>query len=159
MRFAVDSMLGRLARWLRLSGYDVAYLKRRRDKEILDLAAREDRILLSRDSLLCQRAQKMGVRCLFVESSDVLEQLKQAVEKLGIRLSDTPVYSRCPKCNGEIIKAGEESIARVPEMVRERVEEFWECSECGQVYWEGSHWRNIKDVVRKVRDVQDTEEG
>lgn len=152
-------MLGRLARWLRLSGYDVEYLRGRRDREILELASREDRVILSRDAMLCRRALKRGIRCLYVESGDVLDQLRQTVEKLGVRLSETPVYSRCPKCNGEIIKAGKESIARVPDMVRENVEEFWECARCGQVYWEGSHWRNIKKVVRQVRDVQDTEEG
>lgn len=152
-------MLGRLARWLRLSGYDVVYGRQRQDKELLDLARREGRVLLSRDSRLCQRAAKEGVKCLYIESGDVVEQLAQAIKKLGIRLSDTPVYSRCPRCNGEIIKAGKESIARVPEMVRKRIEEFWECAECGQVYWEGSHWKNIKRVVRMVRDVQDTGEG
>lgn len=152
-------MLGRLARWLRLSGYDVAYLRQRRDRDVLERAKKEGRVLLSRDGQLCQRARKEGVKCLYVESGDVVEQLAQAIRELGIRLSDTPVYSRCPRCNGEIIRAGEESIARVPEMVRKRVDEFWECSECGQVYWEGSHWRNIKKVVRMVRDVQDTGEG
>jgi hypothetical protein len=159
MRFAVDSMLGRLARWMRLSGYDVTYLRGWRDKDILMLAAKENRILLSRDSALCQRASKKKIKCLYVKNGDVLGQLRQVVEELQVELSETPGCSRCPKCNGEIIKAEEESISRVPENVKDSVEEFWECTACGQVYWEGSHWRNIREVVRKVRDVQDSREG
>lgn len=162
MKLLADSMLGRLARWLRLSGYDVAYLSAcSSDDEVLRLAAKEKRLLLSRDSKLCRRAGKHGLGCLYIESGDFYEQLRQVVEQLGVRLYDTPEFSRCPRCNGEIKKAGEKNVlSRVPEGVRERLREFWECSACGKVYWEGSHWRNIKEVVRKVReDVPDTGQG
>jgi hypothetical protein len=161
MKLLADSMLGRLTRWLRLSGYDVAYLSSRSDDdEVLRRAAREERLLLSRDAKLCQRAQKQGLRCFRIESGDFYEQLKQVVNQLNVKLYETPEFSRCPRCNGEIKKARRENILdRVPEAVRERLSDFWECSACGKVYWEGSHWRNIKEVVRRVQgDVQDSEE-
>lgn len=159
MRFAVDSMLGRLARWLRLSGYDVVYYRGLQDDEILEHAFKERRLLLSRDSALCRQAGKAGIKYLYVRGGDFIDQMRQVMTELNIKFYDTPIYSRCPKCNGEIIRAGEESIGRVPEMVRSRISEFWECSECGQVYWEGSHWKNIRKVIRRVKDVQDSGEG
>lgn len=159
MRFATDSMLGRLTRWLRLSGHDVVYFSSREsDDEILELIAKENRHLLSRDAKLCQRAARQELGHLFIESGDILEQLKQVVRHLHLELYETPEFSRCPRCNSEIKKVGREEIVdRVPEMIRERLSAFWECTACGKVYWEGGHWNNIKEVVRKIQgDVQDS---
>jgi hypothetical protein len=139
MRFAADSMLGKLARWLRLSGYDVTYLSEGlNDREILDLAAGEGRILLTRDSQLHRSAEKRWIKAVLIESNHLVKQLRQLVRCAGVKLQEAPLFSRCPLCNGEIAQAEEG---------------LWRCAECGKVYWEGRHWENIRRTIEEVKDV------
>lgn len=154
MRFVADSMLGRLTRWLRLSGYDVEYSSMGLgDAEILDLASKDKRVLLTRDLNLYQGAEKRGVSAVLVESGDIVEQLKQLIDNQGVSLSSTPLFSRCPVCNGEIIAAKKETLEGVlPGSLLRKVKEFWQCSVCEKVYWEGRHWEKIKKTIEKVRD-------
>ncbi len=153
MRFAADSMLGRLTRWLRLSGYDARYLSETMDDEkILDLLRADRRVLLTRDWALYQRARGLGVKAVFIESCDIVKQLKQVIADLGLRLHSAPLFSRCPVCNGEISRAGREELeGDVPENVLMGAREFWRCADCGKVYWEGKHWENIRKMVEEVR--------
>lgn len=153
MRFAADSMLGRLTRWLRLSGYDVMYLPgASEDEELLDIATAEKRVLLTRDATLYQRAQKQGITAVFVESGDIVEQLKQVIGALGVRLYNTPIFSRCPNCNGKIKGAEKRELrGELPENVLAGTREFWRCTDCGKIYWEGRHWENIRRMIEEVR--------
>jgi hypothetical protein len=149
MKFVADSMLGKLARWLRLSGYDVLYRSDIEDDEIL----KEDRIILTRDSKLFRRALKENKEALLISSGRLEDQLKQMIVEKGIVVKDTPEYSRCPKCNGDIVGAEKDKIrGSVPDKVLESVEEFWVCRNCGKVYWYGSHWKSIRKIVKHIRD-------
>jgi hypothetical protein len=154
MRFAADSMLGRLARWLRLSGYDVTYLSEASDdEELLDLATADRRVLLTRDAALYRSARKRGIRAVFVESCDLVEQLKQLIGALGVHLYDMPFFSRCPVCNGKIKGAEKRELkGELPENVLVEDREFWRCTDCGKIYWEGRHWENIRRIIEEVRD-------
>jgi len=151
-KFVADSMLGKLARWLRMSGYDVAYSKDLEDEALMDIAA-EGRVLLTSDRELYRQAVRRGLEAELIESSDFLERLGQVRERRNLTIRDSPAYSRCPVCNGEL-EATEKVEVRgsVPGGVFEANEEFWRCRECKKVYWRGSHWEKIKEVVKDLRD-------
>jgi hypothetical protein len=151
MKFIADSMLGRLTRWLRLSGYDVLYRNDITDTKIIEMAKSEKRVLLSRDKTLCRKAQRMDVKTSLILSSEIMQQLKQVIKEWGIEIYDTPVFSRCPMCNSKIEKAEKDKVKdKVPETVFFATNEFWRCNRCGKVYWHGGHWRNIKEMVERL---------
>jgi uncharacterized protein with PIN domain len=132
-RFLVDAMLMRLGRWLRLMGMDVANPSTPNDKDLLELARREERTLITRDRQLAEMCGSAGVTCLFIQSSLLEEQLRE-LEGLGLALELNP--QRCTLCNG--------SLALVSE-------ELWKCEMCGKIYWEGSHWRRMEETLQKIR--------
>ncbi len=150
-------MLGRLARWLRLLGYDTISIARQENEDelLLTLALGEGRILVSRDRMLINKAIKKGITAYSIRSQDIIEQLKEMQEKFGILLE--PRMDRCTLCNSNIRKVEAGEMDRVKEKnyvypaVLERVSEFWICDKCGQVYWLGKHWENIREMADRLK--------
>jgi len=145
LKFAVDDMLGRLARWLRLFGYDTFYEPGTGDAELLFIAIRENRKLLTRDKKLAERSGKIGH---LVRSEFIGEQIKELMKVFKIK----PViqYTRCSLCNGKILPLKKDFAKnRVPPYTYMTKEKFYICSGCAKVYWEGSHKeRAEKDLKR-----------
>lgn len=147
-RFAVDVMLGSLARWLRIMGYDAAYQRDKDDSEILEGARREGRIVLTRDKEL---AWRMGDDGIYVESDDPMEQLDQVSEAFGLSLDES--HTRCTVCNGELEAVDPSEIdSSVPPGALESNDEFYRCLRCGKVYWRGSHWTNIRERIASIEE-------
>lgn len=135
MKLLCDHMLGSLARWLRFMGYDTVYPEPTSDRELVDLARREARILLTRDKELSKRVEG----AVQIRSDDLEEQIREVAAALPLRLVDP--LSRCSLCNAILEAAAPESVKDlVPEGVRSRHHEFWRCPSCGRVYWQGTHW-------------------
>ncbi len=154
MQFVADAMLGKLARWLRIMGYDTLCAADMPvdDDDLLNIALDEGRILLTRDRELYHRAIDAGVRAVFVASTDIVAQLVQLVKLVGLELRDTPAKTICPSCNGSLYPASRSDVrGLVPATVLDTHREFWVCQSCGKVFWEGSHWRRIKEIVENVR--------
>jgi uncharacterized protein with PIN domain len=157
MRFLTDGMLGKLTRWLRMAGHDVVYVGEleipgeKQDPYLLERAKRERRVLLTRDVELYRRAGKGGVRCLLIRGSSLPSQLREISQECRLRIEINPEKSRCPVCNGELRRKKKEEVKDLlpPGVLRGR-RTFWECSECGKVYWRGSHWENILKTVEEV---------
>ncbi len=137
-RFVADAMLGRLARWLRLLGWDVAYDPGLGDRELARLAAREDRVLLTRDrGLLARRIVRRG---LLVRDDGVGRQLAQVLRDLGLDPDPARAWTRCSLCNTPTEEVPKESVAgRVPAYTYATHERFRRCPGCGKVYWGGTH--------------------
>src|SRR3990172_1183780 len=159
MKFVADRMLGRLARWLRLLGYDTLGIGKQENEDdlLLELAGKERRILLSRDEILIRRALKNGTAAYRVRSSGIMEQLMELKKEFDIGFE--PEMDRCSLCNSPIrrVKPAEMGLVRekdyvYPEML-ESGTEFWICEACGQVYWQGKHWENIKERVGKLKEL------
>ncbi len=151
MKFLADSMLGRLARWLRLSGYDVFYSKKLGDEDILDLAVKEGRAVLTRDRELKDKAAGRGIDSVCIGSNDLLAQLRQLTKEKGIDVKSTPGHARCPMCNSSVRRADKrEAVGKVPETVLRDVEEFWACSSCNKIYWHGGHWDKIREIAERI---------
>ncbi len=145
-RFLVDSMLGSLARWLRIGGYDAEYRRDAEDDSLMEEASRTGRILLTRDRVLVLRAKKRGVETILVEGAGEVEQLGALAAALGLELD--PSNSRCPKCNGSLTRVSRDEVRdRVPEASLEAFDIFWMCGSCGGVYWRGSHWDQIASTI------------
>lgn len=140
IRLIADGMLGRLARWLRLLGYDTAYERNTDDLELARRARAEGRVLLTRDRAL---AARRGLRTLLIESERVQEQVRQVVEALGP--PPHPALSRCSLCNVPLEPATPQQVAdRVPPYVLQTQKRFGVCPICGRVYWAGTHLQQMK---------------
>ncbi|ASJ01677.1 Mut7-C RNAse domain-containing protein [Thermococcus gorgonarius] len=152
MRFIADMMLGRLARWLRLYGYDTLYGVKD-DDEIVSVALREDRIILTRDSGLAEKSKKLGADVILISSNSLEEQVRE-LKNLGIEFRELfPPNARCPKCNGLIRPVPKEEVrGKVPPKVYELYDEFYICQDCGQIYWPGRQWEEMLKMDKKLRD-------
>ena len=145
-RFIADAMLGRLARWLRALGYDTLYMQG--DDHLIAARARaEGRILLTRDTEL---ARRRGLRVIHIGSQILDTQLTQVVQTFGTLAQDTP--SRCMNCNGVLHSLTlEQARPLVPPYVAQTQRIFHQCSSCGRVYWQGTHWQGIQKLRKKIR--------
>jgi hypothetical protein len=146
-RFLVDTMLGRLATWLRILGYDAAYF-RGEDRDLLARAWHEGRILLTRDTRLLRRRRIPPHLCIV--SDRVTEQLRQVVGAFALA-PIRPAASRCPRCNIALTAQDKAAVAgRVPEFVWSRHDRFWTCPGCQRIYWAGSHRKRMDESLRRV---------
>ncbi len=149
MKFFCDRMLGKLARKLRILGFDTLYYPQISEEKVLELS--KGRILLTRDKELFRRASGMGRKVIFIESDDWKGQILQLTLVLPIEEEMEP-FSRCVECNTPLIQAKPEDVKdRVPEYVFKTVDEFKTCPRCGKVYWRGTHidWMD-RDLGRLV---------
>jgi uncharacterized protein with PIN domain len=139
MKFLADTMLGRLATWLRLLGYDTLYLPQADDPELARRARAEDRILLTRDVELTRRR---GVRSILIISERVEEQLRQVAHEL--HLTAGMAFSRCAVCNGALEEVDKAAVqASVPPYVFQTQTHFRRCTLCQRLYWRGTHWARM----------------
>ena len=138
MLFVVDVMLGKLAKWLKILGFDAAFSSRAEDDDLLAVARREGRTLLTRDRALLGRDK--GVPHLLVESDAWEDQVRQVIDHFALQDAVCP-HSRCLECN-IVLKpiAREEAAKLVPPFVFETAGEFARCPSCGRVFWPGTHF-------------------
>jgi len=145
LRLLADGMLGRLAKWLRLLGYDTAYDNAATDPELAHQARAENRVLLTRDRELSARR---GLRTLLIESEVLEEQVHEVQNALGP--PPHPSLSRCAVCNAALEPVSPEEVAdRVPPYVRRNQSDFQRCPGCGRVYWPGTHLQTMHDLMQK----------
>lgn len=144
-RLLADAMLGKLARWLRVLGYDTRYVQGD-DTTVAHHARAEGRILLTRDRELIQRR---GLRTLLIISQHLEAQIAQVIDEIGPPLDATP---RCMRCNVRLTSISvEQARPHVPPYVAETQSTFHQCSKCGKIYWQGTHWQGIKHRLQQAR--------
>ena len=154
MKFLVDAMLKKLARWLRILGVKALYPERIEDNAILALAKRERAVLLTQDVELAERARKKGLRVFLVPRAPIEEQLASVLSEFKISIGDFPSKTLCPKCNGRLKRVSAREVqALVPKSIASKHKHFWLCESCSQVYWEGSHWKRIVKTAEKVKEM------
>lgn len=152
MKFVADGMLGKLTRWLRMLGQDVDYSNQREDTELIAVAKKENRIILTRDLELYQRATAKGVDAFYVEGKTEAEKLAELAKRFGIPLWINMKISRCPKCNAKIQSIPKEKLEnKVEKNTYIYYDEFWECPKCGNVYWQGAHWGKIRATLEEAK--------
>jgi uncharacterized protein with PIN domain len=142
-------MLGRLAKWLRIAGFDVLYSNTYSDNELVEISNREQRILLSRDTRLLIR--KSVKRFIFLESQDIQAQIMQVFEATQISALPLPL-TRCLACNEALIDAERESVRRsVPAYVYATQSRFRSCPKCGGIFWAGTHRKSVIQTLDMLR--------
>jgi len=146
--FLVDHMLLRLGRWLRMAGMDVENPGDEDDRGLMVRARKGGRTLITRDRGLYQACSKDGQDCLLIRSSRLDGQLQEMV-KAGLHLKHRRV--RCTICNGLLVQddSSVESLKASDEQPTDS-KAAWRCVACGQIYWEGSHWRGIAERFERL---------
>jgi uncharacterized protein with PIN domain len=148
-KFFADSMLGKLALWMRVMGYDVAYEKAIEDDLLVRRALNEGRIILTRDTLLIKRRWVRG-NSLFIESDRLGEQLRELVSIYAI--GKEKFLTRCLRCNILLEDIPRDAVeGRVPPYVFETQKNFNTCPCCGRIYWAGTHRAEMLKEVSSIR--------
>ncbi len=138
VRFFADSMLGKLAKWLRILGCDTAFDPDISDGEIAERARREGRVILTRDTLLIRR-KNVRENHFFVRGDGYRDQLRQVVSRFAIDPA-SGLFTRCVRCNEPLEKIGRQTAAgKVPPYVFETQDAFHTCARCGRIYWKATH--------------------
>ncbi|MCX7956846.1 MAG: Mut7-C RNAse domain-containing protein [Endomicrobia bacterium] len=148
-KFIVDFMCGRLAKWLRIIGYDtVFYNDTSRNKILLD-SLQQQRIILTRDTHL---SKKKAYKIILINSSRVREQVKQVVKELKLKIDKNEFFNICSLCNQKVQKVKDKQDIKdlVPRYVFENTEEFYICPSCKHIYWKGSHYDLFLKEVEKI---------
>lgn len=145
LRFVVDTRLGRLAAYLRMLGFDTLFERACRDAELVAVSQREKRILLTRDQrLLMHRGVTRGH---LVPAEVPRIQLAEVLAHFDLAGAVKP-FQRCLRCNALMEEAKKaEVLFRVPFRIRAHYERFWVCPGCGRVYWQGSHFRRMRNFI------------
>ena len=151
MKFIADIMVGKLAKYLRMAGYDVLYKNNIDDNNFIKIAINEKRIALTRDSLMLMRREfKNGIlKFLYIKDDKLLNQLKQV--KLELKITLKPNLNRCLKCNRVLLKVKKEDVEnKVPIYVYKTQGTFLFCKNCNKYYWRGTHYNNIENTFQKI---------
>jgi len=155
VKFIVDGMLGKLTRWLRMLGQDVKYSTQYEDIELVAMAEKEHRVLLTRDLELFKRTLTMGVDAFYVAGKTEAEKLAELAERFDFPLTIDMKRSRCPRCNATIQLTPKEQLSdKVKRNTFAHYSEFWECPNCGQIYWQGSHWKGISATLKEANKIR-----
>lgn len=148
-RFVADSHLGGLAHMLRMMGFDTRYDNGFHDDEIVAIAENEGRIVLSRDRELLKR-RNVAHGC-YLHALKTEQQLREIAGRLGLLKMAKP-FSRCLLCNALLHPVDKKHVLdQLPPGVKENCEHFSKCDECGHVFWEGSHWRNMRRLLDSLQ--------
>ena len=152
-KFVVDGMLGDVARWLRMLGYDTTFARNVPDKLVIEIAKKENRILLTNDVVLYTKARKEGIRAVLVEGADITEKLISIGRKLRITFKFNVERPRCPRCNNTLSIIPKEYLKnRISSELLRKYPIFWICTKCNKIYWQGKHWSTINEILSRVND-------
>jgi len=147
--FVADCMLGRLAKWLKILGFDVLYFSKAEDRDLVAVARREGRVLLTRDTGLIERTAKRPNR-VFIRSDDWEDQVVQVLDEFSLWDEVRP-NTRCIACNLPLKPLSRERARNlVTPYVRERAASFAVCSGCDRVFWQGTHFGDMERKIERL---------
>jgi uncharacterized protein len=149
MRFLCDDNLGKLAKYLRILGFDSSFLEPVSDPDLLRLAASENRYLLTRDHLLLERSHPYGI--LVLEDDDPLSQLTATIKSLNLKIEPQHIFRRCSRCNEITLPVDKTQAGNhlFPYILKTQ-DEISRCPSCGRYYWKGTHYKRLLQGLRKA---------
>mgnify|MGYP001817047667 CR=1 FL=1 len=149
-KFVLDTHLGRLARYLRMLGLDVLYRNDFGAEELATLSCTEQRILLTRDRRLLHRS--IITRGYYIRSNDPVQQVTEVLRRFDLYASLEPM-SRCIRCNGTLSDTDKKKILdRLEPKTARHYDHFRSCNACGQIYWKGSHFDKMEQLIARFRE-------
>ena len=151
--FAAEPTLGKLAKWLRILGFDTSYEPGFSAEKAMD-SGRKNRILLTRTERV--RDGKLPQEFIFITSNNSFEQLREVIDTLDIIYTDTRPFSRCIRCNTRIQPVDKDSVRwNVPDFIWQTRDIFQICGQCRRIYWPGSHTERSHDIIMRLFDRYD----
>ncbi len=148
MKFVADCMLGKLAKWLKILGFDTAYFSKIEDDDLLVFAQNESRVLLTRDNGLIEKSK--SVPALFINSEKWAEQVQEVLRAFHLFGKAKP-NSRCIECNTVLRTLPKERAKNLTTpFIYKNADVFSLCPECGRVFWKGSHQSDMEEKIRKI---------
>lgn len=146
-KFVADVHLGKLARLLRLLGFDTVYSNSCTKEELLHTALTEERVLLSRNPAF---KKQYALRSVIINSEEPEEQVNQVIGQPEVRKEIRP-FTRCLRCNGRLQPVAKETaLPLLEENTRLYYHEFWQCDSCDQLYWKGPHYNMMMNTLRRL---------
>ena len=147
-KFILDVHLGKMAKYLRLLGFDTLYESSYNDNEIISISKAEKRIILTRDRGLLKN-NKVTHGC-WIRSQHTCEQLKEVISRFDLRAGAKP-FTRCLECNSLLNDVKKEEISDfLPLRTKKYYDEFKHCPGCKRIYWEGSHYEKMKKHIEEI---------
>jgi uncharacterized protein with PIN domain len=151
MKFVLTKELGRLAKWLRILGFDTEYYQQSNVGSLIIQALREERIIISRNHHL---PQGRGINIVCLSSEKIAEQLNELLNLLKLKPEPDMMFSRCTICNLELKPIDKPMVKdKVPEYVFQTQEVFVRCPQCSRVYWQGTHWGNVEKALKGIHGI------
>ena len=150
-RFIVDNNVGKLAKWLRMMGYDAMLFDDKDDGEMVKIALSQGRVILTRDTQLMKlRVITTGkVRAVLIEDDNPEAQLSYVVDMLALDYQFNP-FSFCVECNQELAERTKEEVRNlVPPYVFKTQNQYMECPSCRRIYWRGTHWQAMSKKLEQ----------
>jgi uncharacterized protein with PIN domain len=151
-RFIVDINVGKIAKWLRMTGYNALLFDHQDDKYLIHIAMTEKRIIITRDTQILKRRVIVNgnIKALLITNDNPLQQIQQVIKDLGLNPFFNP-FTLCLECNEPLVKINKEDIEdRVPPYVYRTQSEFVECPACHRIYWQGTHWQAMLKKQKKL---------
>ena len=155
IKFIADSNTGKLARWLRMIGYDTLLFTEKDDSKMIKIALKEGRVILTRDTQIIKRRLVTNgeLKAIFIKHDDPKAQLQQTVKTLNLDYHFNP-FSLCLDCNQTLIPRSKDEVQNlVPSYVFKTQKQYMECPSCHRIYWQGTHWQAM------VKELENLAEG
>jgi hypothetical protein len=149
MKFIATKELGRLAKWMRILGFDTEYFKEDNYSKLKIIALRDNRTILTRNTHI---SKPKGIRLIQIKSDLLDAQLREVFSQLNIRPDKEAMFSLCTICNAELESIQKDKIEhKVPKYVFKTQEDFVICPVCQRVYWAGTHWGKVAETLKELR--------
>jgi len=149
MKFIADNMLGKLAKYLRMMGYDTVFPPPVSERDLINLSEDENRVILTRNSMFIRDFKPENY--LFIKSQHFSEQLIQVIKKFSLEINTDKFFTLCLICNEHLFRLSKEEVKeKVPENVYLNFKEFRQCPSCSRIYWHGGHTRRMEKKLREI---------
>jgi len=147
-------MLGTLAKWLRIFGFDTFYANSEMDDtELIEISRKEKRVLITRDKNLLQKARKEKLKVIEINTTDIDQQINKVINNM--KVDPFKVLSRCILCNTKIDEIKKDEVKeKIPKRVFDTNEKFWFCTKCKKIYWKGSHYENMIEKINLLKNLR-----
>lgn len=150
MKFILSRELGRLVKWLRILGFDTQYFCEDKISSLIIQALRDERLILTRNKKLSQRK---GIKVIEIKKDVAKDQLLEVLKTLKIKPDSSMIFTRRILCNEILESVNKDDIKdKIPEYVFETQNSFVNCPKCRRIYWQGTHWGNIEEVLKEINN-------
>jgi len=151
MKFFADNNVGKLAKWLRMMGYDTRFFNSGDDSSMIAIALAEDRVILTRDTQIMRRRVVTSgqLTAILIQSDEPEQQMRQVIDSLNLDCQFKP-FTICLECNQLLVPRTREQVKDlVPPYVFQTQVQYVECPTCHRIYWRGTHWQAMTGKLNK----------